>query len=502
MLGRKTFQRSKHEDASGLGAGEILRMQARCSAAVTGASAVREDTWRGLYASGLLGRFVVLGAGIWLHAVDSLVTATIAPSIVDDLGGVAFINWTITLYEVGAIVAGAATAMLCRRAAIRRVLQLAVLCYGAGCLIAGFAPSIGVLLAGRLAQGIGGGMLLSLCYLAIQAWFEQSWWSRLFGIVAVIWGAGSLLGPLIGGIFAGLHSWRLTFFVFSIQAGVLWILALLWLPAETPTRTGRTHFPLKPLLTLMVAILLIAESSLAPSVALSTLGTVLGLGVLYAAARLDAKSSSRLFPRQILDFRHPVGAGLLMVFALSAGTTGFWAYGPLILKILFGTQPLVSGYILAGEAIAWSLATVAVSKIPVDSDRWVIRVGATLVALGACGFALAVPAGTLVGVILCALLQGLGFGLCWPSIVHRLARHCAADEQALAVTSPETVQRIGYAVGAAAGIAANLSGLAAGISISAVKTASFWVFAAFVPLLLLALAGAWTFTRDASTRNH
>lgn len=192
-----------------------------------------------------------------------------------------------------------------------------------------------------------------------------------------------------------------------------------------------------------------------------------------------------------------------MVFALSAGTTGFWAYGPLILKILFGTQPLVSGYILAGEAIAWSLATVAVSKIPVDSDRWVIRVGATLVALGACGFALAVPAGTLVGVILCALLQGLGFGLCWPSIVHRLARHCAADEQALAVTSPETVQRIGYAVGAAAaGIAANLSGLAAGISISAVKTASFWVFAAFVPLLLLALAGAWTFTRDASTRNH
>jgi MFS family permease len=56
----------------------------------------------------MLGRFIVLCVGIWLHAADTLVTATIAPSIVDDLGGVAYINWTITLYEVGAIVAGAA----------------------------------------------------------------------------------------------------------------------------------------------------------------------------------------------------------------------------------------------------------------------------------------------------------------------------------------------------------------------------------------------------------
>jgi MFS family permease len=47
-------------------------------------------------------------------------------------------------------------------------LAIAALVYGGGCLIAGFAPNIGVLLAGRLAQGIGGGMLLSLCYLGFR----------------------------------------------------------------------------------------------------------------------------------------------------------------------------------------------------------------------------------------------------------------------------------------------------------------------------------------------
>jgi MFS family permease len=440
-------------------------------------------------------RFVVLCVGIWLHAADTLVTATISPALVDDIGGVAFINWTITLYEVGAIVAGAAAPMLGRRIGVKRVLGVAALVYGGGCLIAGFAPSMGVLLAGRLAQGMGGGMFLSLCYLAIQEWFAPSEWSRLFGVVALIWGAGSLLGPLIGGMFAGLDLWRMAFFVFAAQAAALWVLASLWLPAQAPTRQPAKPWPVLPLLVLSAATLLIAESSVAHGITTSVLGVLLGASLLYLAARLDRGASSRLFPVQVLNFRHPVGAGLLMVFALSAATTGFWAYGPLILKILFGTRPLTSGYILAGEAVAWSLATLAVSNTRVSADRWLIRVGATLVALGAGGYAIAVPAGALAGMVLCGLLQGLGFGLCWPSIVHRMARYSDETDRPLAVTSPETVQRIGYAVGTAAvGIAANLSGLAEGISITAARTAAFWVFAAFVPVLILALIFAWAFT--------
>lgn len=454
-------------------------------------------TWRDLYGSGLLGRFVVICLGIWLHAVDSLVTATISPAIVDDIGGVAYINWTVLLYQVGAIVAGAAAPMLCQRVGVKRVLALAALVYGGGCIIAALSPAMAILLTGRLAQGVGGGMLLSLCYLAIQEWFPQSWWSRLFGIVALIWGAGSLLGPLIGGIFAGLHAWRMTFVMFALQAAALWIMALLWLPPRAPTRLAARPWPLRPLVVLTAATLLIAESSVAGGIAMSVMEAVVGAVLLYVAARLDRRASSRLFPLRVLDFLHPVGAGLLMVFTLSVATTGFWAYGPLILKILFGTQPLVSGYILAAEAVAWSLATLAVSKAPVSADRWLIRLGAALVAAGAGGFALAVPAGSLRGMVLCALLQGLGFGLCWPSIVHRMAKFSDEGERPLAVTSPETMQRIGYAVGAAAvGIAANLSGLADGISIAAAKAAAFWVFAAFVPVLMVALVCAWTFTRE------
>jgi MFS family permease len=461
----------------------------------------RGGAWRDLSASGLLGRFVLLCTGVWLHAADSLVTATIVPAIVYEIGGVAYVAWTISLYQVGAIVAGAATAALCQRIGTRRVMMAAALLYGSGCVIAALAPNMAILLSARFVQGIGGGTLISLSYVAIQQSFAEQLWSRLFGIVAVIWGAGSLLGPLIGGVFADLDAWRWAFWFFAIQAAGLWAMACVFLPAPRTPRKPAEEWPVPPLLVLCVATLLIAHAGLAERIDVSIAESLVGAGLLYMAARLDRRSRSKLLPARMLDVRRPLGAGLLMVFALSAATTGFWAYGPLILKIMFGTDPLISGYILAAEALAWSSATLAVSSAPLSAGKMLIRWGAGLVAIGTAGFAAMVPLGSLAGMVICGLSTGIGFGLCWPSIVHRTVRFCDEGEEVLAAAAPGTVQRIGYAVGAAAtGIAANASGLADGISVAAARAAGFWVFAGFIPVLAVGMLGAWWFTKGGDER--
>lgn len=443
------------------------------------------------------GIFWLTGAGVWLHAVDTLVTATLAPSIVDELGGVAYINWTIALYEVGAIIAGAACGAVSLRVGLKRIFVTCSLLYAAGCAVAAMAGGMPLLLAARLLQGFGGGMLLSLCYLAIQCWYPVELRGRLYGIVAAIWGAGSLLGPLVGGVFAGTHTWRGAFWLFGAQALALGLFAGRYLPRDGGRAETRGRWPLRPLLLVSAATVVIAHAGVSHSAPMAAAGVLLGSLLLFAAARLDRRSPARLLPDQTLNPRHPVGAALLMVFALATGTTGFWAYGPLLVSILFGTRPLVTGFILAGEALAWSLATLAVERWTLSHERSLIRIGALGVAAGAAGFALTVPAGSLEGMILCGLLQGAGFGLCWPAIANRLCRFAAAPEQSLAIAALSTVQRIGYAIGtAAAGIAANLSGLADGISIAAAEAAGFWVFAAFIPVLLIGLAGAWSLTRE------
>ena len=439
-------------------------------------------------------RFWLVCGGVWLYSADTLVTATIAPAMVADIGGVAFLNWTISVYEVGAIIAGATAAALCGRFGIKRVFLAATLLYAAGCLGAALAANMGEVLAGRLVQGLGGGMLLSLCYVATYAWYPQSQWNRLFGIVAVIWGAGSLLGPLIGGAFAA-HLWRGCFWLFAGQAVVLLALAAHGLAADATTARDPQRWPLRPLLILSAATLLIAAAGLLASPGLALLGCCAGTALLYGAAWLDRRAAQRLLPAQLLQLGHPLGAGLFMVFLLSLATTGFWTYGPLLLKVLFDTDPLVSGYLLAAEALAWSLATLAVGKLPADQEVRLIRGGVCIIMVGAAGFAVAVPAGSLGGILACAILQGAGFGLCWPSIAVRIVRCADTAEQSLASAAPSILQRIGYAVGAAAaGFAANLSGLVDGASAAAARSAAFWVFAGFLPVLALALPCAWIFT--------
>ena len=160
---------------------------------------------------------------------------------------------------------------------------------------------------------------------------------RLFGIQALIWAAGSLLGPLLGGIFVELGMWRAIFWCFALQAALLWLLAAM-LPRTTPPHHTLGRIPAMRVLVLTTATLMIAQAGVMGGVgAALALGSV-GIALLYLAARLDRRAGDRLLPAGLLDIRQPLGAGLLTVFALSVATTGFWAYGPLLLATLFGTH--------------------------------------------------------------------------------------------------------------------------------------------------------------------
>src|SRR5258705_6760945 len=62
--------------------------------------------WADLLADGRLPRFALIMLGVWLNAADSLVTATIMPSVGADLGGYAYFSWATAGFLVGAILAG------------------------------------------------------------------------------------------------------------------------------------------------------------------------------------------------------------------------------------------------------------------------------------------------------------------------------------------------------------------------------------------------------------
>src|SRR5579859_469785 len=119
-------------------------------------------SWRDVAATGQLGKFLLLCLGVWLHAADSLLAATVMPAAVREIGGVQFINWALALYHLGSIVAAVTTGSITGRIGLRAGLVLAALLYALGCIASAVAPQIGLLLAGRLLQGLGGGGMMAL----------------------------------------------------------------------------------------------------------------------------------------------------------------------------------------------------------------------------------------------------------------------------------------------------------------------------------------------------
>lgn len=143
------------------------------AASVTDHTATKPD-WRALWASGDLGLFCFVSLGILLHATMETMMATISPAIVKELSGVTLIGWTFAIYELGAIVAGAAAGRLVSYVSLRGNMVGAALLYGVGALVCATAPSMPVLLAGRLVEGMGGGALVALAYVSVERLFSRA----------------------------------------------------------------------------------------------------------------------------------------------------------------------------------------------------------------------------------------------------------------------------------------------------------------------------------------
>jgi len=200
---------------------------------------------------------------------------------------------------------------------------------------------------------------------------------------------------------------------------------------------------------------------------------------------------------EVLRPLHPVGAGLTMVLALSIGFVVFPSYGPLLLLLSFGTNPLVGGYLVASISVAWTLGTLATSGAPPRAEALLIRAGAVLVTLGGIGVALFIGSGPLVAIVVCVLAQGAGAGMCWPFVVKRIVSAAPEHERDLTASAASSIQRIGYAIGASAsGIAANAAGLGQSASAEAAHGAGVFVFSCFIPVLLIGCLGAWGLTRE------
>lgn len=460
--------------------------------------------WAALWASGDLARFCFISLGILLHATNETMVATVMPAMVGELSGVQLVGWSLAIYELGAIVAGAAAGRLVSYVPLRSNMVVAALLYAAGALMCATAPSMTIFLAGRLVEGLGGGALVSLAFVSVERLFPRIIWPQLFGIMSAVWGVAAFSGPLLGALLAELASWRWAFGIF-VGGGVAMALAS-FVVLDTPqakrpraTEGAAPPFPFAVLLCLAASIVLIAAAGVDIELLRSSLLLLAGLAGLALFFALDAlRPRSRLFPSRLFSWRSPVGTGMTLIGAFSVATCSFGVYGPLILTSLHDIPLLTTGYIIAAESIAWSILSILVANARPERERLIICLGAMMIAGGIAGFAYAVPLGSIPLILFCAVLQGGGFGIAWPFVTRVIVTAARDDERTIASSAVPTMQRIGYAVGAAlTGIVANAAGFSEGLSREAAAGVASWLFLAFIPLGLVGVLAGFRISASA-----
>jgi predicted MFS family arabinose efflux permease len=329
---------------------------------------------------------------------------------------------------------------------------------------------------------------------AIAVLFPERHLARMFAVASGIWGIATILGPLVGGLFAQAGDWRAVFWLFTAQS-LIFAAASPWLLKGTVRSGGQPGVPWLQIGGLALGVGAIAMADVSPNPAIALTLVAAGLGILVLVLRIDGRAHIRLLPRQAGNLRTVCGTAYAALFAMMATSMALNVYGPAILQTLHGLSPLWAGYVVAGMALAWTLAAFVVAGATGAGElRWLLR-GAGCILAGAVLLVLVMRDAPLVWIVGASLLMGTGFGFSSSLLNRRLIGVLADDDRAIGSSALIAVRQTGGAVGAAiAGATANLVGFGSGLTVETARAAALWVFVTALPLALFGAWAAWRLT--------
>src|SRR5262245_56889206 len=188
--------------------------------------AVHPSSWAALLERPHRLSAAVVVLGILAPALSTFITATVLPSAIAEIAGLAIYAWASTAYAVGSILGGAGSSVVVRRAGMRRAFLAAAGAFVAGAIVCGAATTMPIVVAGRAVQGLGGGMLIAASHAMVREMFPEGLWPHMLAAISAAWGTAALGGPALGGVLAAHGLWRVAFWamvpVTMIAAALTW----------------------------------------------------------------------------------------------------------------------------------------------------------------------------------------------------------------------------------------------------------------------------------------
>lgn len=406
-------------------------------------------------------RSLAVAGGVALHAVNVYIATTILPSVVRDIGGLEYYAWNMTLFVAASIMASALSAKAFDTLGLKKAFLVAIAVFSVGTALCALAPSMALMLFGRTIQGLGGGLLLGLCYSSIRVVFEERLWTRAMGLTSSMWGVATLSGPAIGGMFAQSGHWRWAFgAILPVAAGLAW-LVIREINENTVSNASaprqRVNVPVGKVALIVLSVLAVSAGSLSTAVIWNALGILAGVLIALYVVRLEQRPGTvRWLPEGAYSVREPMGSIYACVALMSAAIT-VEIFVPYFLQTIHGLEPLAAGYMTAIMSMGWTIGSISSSGRGPVVARFLMRSGPAVTALSLLGLLVLVPwldafdTGWVWVLSLALLGVGLGIGMCWPHLLAQVFRSAPSGQESIASSGMITVQLYALALGSTLG---------------------------------------------------
>jgi MFS family permease len=394
---------------------------------------------------------------VTIVASESLAVATIMPIVADDLaaGSRALYGWVFSGFLLGSLVGIVLAGLLIDRSSLVKAYLLGIALFAIGLLVGGLAPSMEVLVAGRVLQGIGAGAIPAVAYVAIGRALPERLRPMMFATLSTAWVVPGVVGPALAGIVAEAFHWRIVFLGLLPLAGLAVAMTLSALAGVGPAaahadeqqaaadRAGR-RLPFALVLAAGAGMVVagLTDPGLFPGLPLLVVGLAIGIPAFGRLTPPGTLRAARGLPATIL-------ARGLLTFAFFAADV----YVALALEDWRGLSAAQAGLALTAATLTWTGgAWIQARWVVHHGTRAFVRTGFALVAVGVVGFAaVLIPAVPVVAAVAAWSIAGLGMGLSYSPLSLTVLRDAPPESQGAATAGLQLSDVLGTSLGTGIG---------------------------------------------------